>query len=192
VPRPGRAAEREARERLSVQLSSIAARTRSCSSRHRSGATMKTRIDQTAGEGRHSAFFQRLSTQPLDFPPFHGFHGIHAITSTLKSPTSDRSSIDRSVIDRDRPEPSDYQDQSTFDRFLKSRPPHTRTSIQIRIPTSGDPSLLVPARRPCKYLNSRGVAKFPAQPQIFCSLHFHRITIGARTCHDPTRPRPHA
>ena len=40
----------------------------------------------------------------------------------LSQNTAHPSTIDRSLIDPDRPQTTDYQDQSTSDRFLKSEP----------------------------------------------------------------------
>src|SRR5687768_16416811 len=52
-------------------------------------------------------------------------HMIHA-DSALKQ-NGQPSVIDRSLIDPDRPQPIDHQEESTSDRFLKSPPPQTKT-----------------------------------------------------------------
>ena len=85
-------------------------------------------------------------------------------SENLSQNTAHRSTIDRSLIDPDRPQTTDYQVQSTSDRFLKSEP----FKPEIAKTHCARPFIPPLTASHITYhgpLVSRGLQKFPAHPQ---------------------------
>jgi len=66
----------------------------------------------------------------------------------LSQNTANRSTIDRSLIDPDRPQTTDYQYQSTSDRFLKSEPFKPEIAKTPPRPTIHSPAYRLPHHLP--------------------------------------------
>ena len=78
---------------------------------------------------------------------------------------SQSAAIDRSLIDPDRPQTIDHQDQSTSDRFLKSEPFKPEIAKTPPRPTIHPPLTSSHLSLTTGPLVSRGLQKFPAHPQ---------------------------